>query len=96
MATLHIENTVRDFTEWKAVFDKFDRFRADRHVRSYRLSRQVDDPSRVSIDMDFDTLEQAAAFRQALEQVWGTPQSKEQIVAHATPTLHDVVEQRTL
>ena len=37
MAILHIENTVHDFDTWKAAFDKFERFRADHGVRSYRF-----------------------------------------------------------
>lgn len=96
MATLHIENTVRDFESWKAVFDKFDRLRADQKMRSYRLSRHVEDPNEVTIDMDFDTIEDATAFRGALEKIWATPQSQEQLVAHAAPRLLDLVESRTL
>jgi hypothetical protein len=94
MATLHIENTVRDFDEWKAVFDKFDRFRAEKNMRSYRLARQVDDPNKIVIDLDFDTVEDATQFRGALEQIWRTPQSQEQLVDHSAPQLYDVVEQR--
>jgi DNA mismatch repair ATPase MutS len=96
MATLHVENTVRDFDEWKSVFDKFERFRADKRMRAYRLSRQVDDLNKVTIDMDFDSVEEATSFREALEQIWQTPQSKEQLVAHETPRLYDVVEHREL
>ena len=94
MATLHIENTVRDFDEWKAVFDKFDRFRAEKGMRSYRMARQVDEPNKVIVDLDFDSVEAATEFRGALEQIWRTPQSQEQLVAHGTPLLYDVVEQR--
>jgi ribose 5-phosphate isomerase len=93
MATLHVENTVRDFEEWKAVFDKFDRFRADKGMRGYRMSRLVDDPSKVVIDLDFDSVEDATEFRGALEQIWQTPQSKQHLVSHATPLLYHVVEQ---
>jgi hypothetical protein len=94
MTTLRIENAVRDFEEWKAVFDKFDRFRAEKGVRAYRMSRQADDPSKVVVDMDFDSLEEATAFRGALEQIWQTPQSKDQLVSHDAPVLYEVVEQR--
>ena len=96
MATLRVENTVRDFEAWKAVFDKFDRFRAEKGMRAYRMSRQVDDPNNVVVDLDFDLLDEAADFRVALEQIWQTPQSKEQLVSHETPRLYDVVEQRRL
>lgn len=96
MATLHIENTVRNFDEWKAVFDKFDRFRAEKGMRAYRMARLVDDPNQVTVDLDFDSREDALAFRGALEQIWQTPQSKEQLVSHEPLRLYELVEQRRL
>jgi hypothetical protein len=94
--TLHIENTVRDYDSWKAVFDKFDRFRVDKGVRSYRLSRDPGQLNRVTIDLDFDSHDEAAAFRGALEQIWTTPQSREQLIEHEPPQILEVVEHRTL
>ena len=96
MTTLHIENTVRDFDEWKAAFDKFERFRADKGVRSYRLARELADPNRVVIDLDFDSAEEATVFRGALEQIWRTPRSRHELVAHTAPTVYEVVETRVL
>lgn len=95
MTTLHIENTVRDFDAWKEVFDKFDAFRRDGGVRSYRLARHQADPQRVVIDLDFDDDASAAAFGGALAKVWGTPQSRQQLVSHSAPQLLHVVEVRT-
>jgi len=94
MTTLRIQNTVKDFDEWKAVFDKFDRFRTEKGMRSYRMSRRVDEPSDVVVDLDFDSLEAATAFRAALEQIRQTPQSKGQLVSYEAPVLYDLVEQR--
>jgi hypothetical protein len=94
MATLRIENTVKDFDEWKAVFDKFDRFRAEKGMRAYRMSRRVDEPNVVVVDLDFDSVEAATAFGGALEQIWRTPQSKDELVSHETPRLYEVVEVR--
>lgn len=96
MATLHVENTVRDYDTWRGVFDKFERFRADNGVRSYRLSRRVDDEHQVLIDLEFDTVEEAVAFRGALEKIWQTPQSREQLIAHATPVVCEVDVERSL
>jgi len=96
MATLHIENTVRDFDTWKDVFDKFERFRADQGVRSYQLYRQAADPSKVAVDLHFDTSEEAMAFSGALQQIWRTPQSKEQLVEHSEPVLYEVITDRDL
>jgi hypothetical protein len=96
MPSLHVENTVQDFDEWKTVFDKFDRFRAEKGVRSYRLAREVEDPHKITIDLDFDSHEEAVAFRGALEQIWQTPQSREQLVRHEPPRMFEVVVQRAL
>ena len=52
MTTVHIENTVRDFDTWKANFDKYERFRAEQGVQSYRVSRSLAEPSEVLIDLD--------------------------------------------
>lgn len=94
MVTLHIENTVHDYDAWKGVFDKFDRFRADHGVRSYRLSRRVDDGNQITVDLEFGTAEQAIAFRGALEQIWRTPQSREQLIDHGTPVLYEVADEK--
>ena len=96
MATLHIENTVKDYAAWKAAFDKFDRFRADKGVRSYQVYQLAGDPNQVTIDLHFDDAETAVSFRGALEQIWSTPQSKEQLVGHSSPMLYQVVEDRDL
>ena len=91
MATLHIENVVRDFDTWKAAFDKFEAFRTEHGVRAYRLSRSVTEPERVVVDLDFDSAPAATSFGEALEGIWRTPQSKEQLVSHSTPELFDLV-----
>lgn len=96
MTTVHIENTVHDFAAWKTVFDKFERFRVEKGMRGYRMSRLVEDPNHVTIDLDFDSVETATAFRSALERIWSTPQSQAQLAAHGTLRLYDVVEERTI
>lgn len=94
--TLHIENTVHDYESWKQVFDRFDRFRAERGVRAYRLARRTDDDHQIVIDLDFDSPDEATAFGAALEKVWRSPQSQQHLVQHETPTTFEVVEERTL
>lgn len=96
MATLRTENQVRDYEAWKAVFDKFERFRAERNVRSYRVCRDAADPSNVSVELDFDSVEDAITFKGALEQIWATPQSQEQLISHATPKLYELAESKVL
>jgi len=95
MTTLHIENTVKDFDSWKAAFDKFERFREDKGVRSYRVSRYVGDDQGVTVQLDFDSVEDAAAFQTELEKIWRTPQSQQQLIEHGTPRMLEVVVDRT-
>jgi hypothetical protein len=96
MATLHVENQVHDYESWKGVFDKFDRERRDRGVRSYRIVRGHDDPNAVIIDMEFDSTTRAEEFREFLRGVLGTPQSRGQLVDHRPPTIFELDEERTL
>ena len=96
MVTLHMENTVRDFEAWKQNFDKFDRVRADNGVRSYRVARQVEDGNRFTVDLEFDDVATATAFRGALEKIWATPHAKELLVSHSPAVIYQVADQRTL
>ena len=91
MNSLLIRNTVRDYDSWKAVFDKFERFREEHGVRSYRVLRAADDGSDVQVILDFDSPEEAIEFRGRLEQIFETPQSREQLVEHEPPALMEVV-----
>lgn len=90
-STLHIENTVRDYESWKAAFDRFERFRADHGVRAYRISRQVADPSRVDVDLEFASGAEATAFCGHLERIWATPQSRAELVTHSAPVLMETL-----
>jgi hypothetical protein len=92
MTTLRIENTVRDYDDWKAAFDKFDRARRDRGVRSYRLSRSHGDPRQVAIDLEFDDPVRAEEFGEFLQEVWRTPQSQGVLADHRPPRVLEVLE----
>jgi hypothetical protein len=96
MVTLHMENTVRDFEAWKQTFDKFSRFRADNGVRSYRVARQVEDGNSFTVDLEFDDVPTATAFRGALEKIWATPQSEEQLVSHSRAVIYEVADHQVV
>jgi hypothetical protein len=96
MTTLQIRNRVHDYDQWKTVFDKFHRFRHDNDVRAARVVRDLEDPQRVEIHLEFDDSAAATAFRAKLLNVWGTPQSQAQLVDHEQPTILDLVEVRAL
>jgi hypothetical protein len=94
MTTVHIENTVQDFDTWKANFDKFERFRAEQGVQSYRVSRSVTAPNEVLIDLEFRDEIAAQAFLPKLDQIMNSPQARTQLTRHSVPRLYAVVTER--
>ena len=91
MNSLLIRNQVHDYDSWKAVFDKYERFREEHGVRSYRVLRRADDERDVQVILDFDSETAALDFRGRLEQILATPQSRAQVVSHEEPMLLEVV-----
>ena len=72
MQTLHIQHPITDFATWASAFERFGDVRRQAGVRSQRVRRPVDDPNYVVIDLDFDSTDEAVAFRRFLEtSVWG-------------------------
>ena len=67
MYILRIEHPVADYDAWKAAFDSDPIGRERSGVRRYRIMRTTDDPSHVTIDLEFDSLGEAEAARAALE-----------------------------
>ena len=94
MTTVHIENTVQDFDAWKTNFDKYERFRAEHGVQSYRVSRSVTEPNEVLIDLEFCDETAAQAFLPKLEQIMNSPQARTQLTRHSAPQLYAVVTER--
>lgn len=93
MDTLHIENTVKDYDAWKQAFDAYAPTRDRMGVRAHRITRHLDAPDRIDVDLDFDTREEAAAFATFLEtKVWPTPRSRSLVVDHSTPRIVNLVE----
>ena len=74
MATLHIEHPIADFAVWTAAFARFATARAEAGVLRHRVSRPVDDPRYVVVDLDFATADQASRFLAFLrDTVWSSP-----------------------
>ncbi len=91
MNSLLIRNQVHDYDSWKAAFDKYERFREEHGVRTYRVLRRADDQHDVQVILDFDDEASALDFRGRLEQILATPQSRAQLVEHDGPVLLEVV-----
>ena len=76
MPTLRIEHPVPDFEAWKQAFDNDPLGREQSGVRRYRVFRSIDDPTYVMVDMEFDSVDQAQAMREALRGLWDRVQAE--------------------
>ncbi|MDH4353826.1 MAG: hypothetical protein OEW41_07575, partial [Actinomycetota bacterium] len=68
----HAEFTVGDYDQWKALFDSDPAGRQAGGVRSYRISRGVQNPNHVLLDLNFDDAPTAEAFLERLRPVWAS------------------------
>jgi hypothetical protein len=81
MTTLRIEHPVTSFEAWKAQFDRFASLRAEAGVQGHRISRPVDDPKYVLIDLEFADAEHAQRFEGILrERIWPNPENAPALV----------------
>jgi len=70
MTILQIEHAVPNFDAWKKAFDSDPVGREQGGVRRYRVSRPIDNPNYVIVDLEFDSSAKAEAFRAALHELW--------------------------
>ena len=70
MILLHIEHSVTNFDNWKASFDSFAELREKSGVQTYRISRTIDNPDLVSIDLELSSLDGAKSLLTAVQQIW--------------------------
>ena len=88
MVTLHIEHAITDFETWIDAFARFADARREAGVLAHRVQRPCSDPRYVLVDLDFDTEEAAAAFRQFLETVvWAVPENAPALAGKPKATL---------
>ena len=79
MAILQFEHAIKDFSMWKAAFDRDPIDRRGLGVRRHRVFRPLDDPHYVLGQLEFDTADQARNCEAALRRLWRSP--------HAAPAL---------
>jgi hypothetical protein len=58
---------------WQQAFDSDPADRKGSGVTHYRISRDIDDPNFVTIDLDFSTTAGAQKLLEFMEQVWAGP-----------------------
>jgi ribosomal protein L35AE/L33A len=90
VVTLHIEHPIFDFARWKNAFDSDPVNREKSGVRRYQISRPIDDPNYVMIDLEFDTTGKAEALLAAMRNVWRNVDGK--IMANPQVRIVEVVE----
>lgn len=74
MPTLHIEHPITDLDTWVAAFNRFSEARAGAGVTAQRVHQPTDDDKYIYVDLDFDSVEAATAFKVFLETVvWASP-----------------------
>jgi hypothetical protein len=89
MATLHIEHAITDLQTWLGAFTRFEDARRKAGVRAQSVRQPVDDDKYIYVTLDFDGVEEAAAFKSFLETtVWSS--------ADASPALGGTPKARVL
>ena len=76
MPILQIEHPVPNFEGWKKAFDSDPVGRQQGGVRRYKISRRIDDPNFVIIDLEFDKLSDAENFLSSLRNLWSRVEGK--------------------
>jgi hypothetical protein len=75
-ATLQIEHPITDLQTWLGAFTRFEDARKRAGVRTQRVRQPVDDDKYIYVTLDFDSVEEAAAFKHFLETtVWSSPEA---------------------
>jgi hypothetical protein len=76
MATLHIEHPITDLETWLGAFGRFGEARSNAGVTAQRVHQPIDDDRYILVELDFETVEQAEAFKGFLEtNVWSNPEA---------------------
>ncbi|MDN4645483.1 hypothetical protein [Arthrobacter sp. PsM3] len=89
MYTLQIEHAIKDFGMWRTAFDRDPVNRAASGVTAHRISRPVEDPHYVVVELDFERRSQAEALLANLRaNVWTS--------AAAAPALQSAPKTRIL
>jgi hypothetical protein len=92
---VQLEHPVRDFQTWKATFDRDPVDRKGSGVRSYQIYRPTDDPNFVAVDLEFDNVGEAEAFKVALLELWRSPQAMSALSGAPRVRVVDIVERKS-
>ncbi len=92
MPTLHIDHAISDLTVWRGAFDPLGEVRRQAGVTQEVVRQPVDDPHRIIVDLDFDTLEHAEAFLDFLQtSIWAVPANAPALVGSPSAVILETV-----
>jgi hypothetical protein len=91
---VQLEHPIRNFDSWKAAFDRDPVAREASGVRRYQIYRPIDDPNFIAVDLEFDSRDEADAFKLALEQLWRSPQAAPALGGTPRVRIVDMVEKK--
>lgn len=94
MIILHIEHAIRDFDTWKKAFESDPAGRERSGVRRYQISRPIDDPNYVMIDLAFESTTIAEAFLAKMRQVWQSTPAMAALTDSPRTRIVEVVESK--
>lgn len=95
MHVVQLEHPVRDFQAWKSTFDRDPIDRKGSGVRSYQIFRPTDDSNYVVVDLEFDSLGKAEAFKLALQELWRSPQAMSALNGTPRVRVVEMVERKS-
>lgn len=70
MAQLRLQYTIGDFDAWRKLFDADPLDRAGSGVRRVLVTRGVDAPDLLFVDLEFETVEEARTMLGRFEELW--------------------------
>jgi cytidylate kinase len=95
VVTLRIDVKVRDYDMWRQAFEGDAGGREMSGVRRYRIFRPVDIHDQVSLDLDFDSRNDAEGFLTILrEEVWNSPEKAPAKLGTPETRLVELVESK--
>jgi hypothetical protein len=93
MPTVQFEHAIRDFTTWKAAFDRDPIDRQGLGVRRHWVARPLDDPNYVVGELEFDTTAEAQACGIALRDLWNSSAAAAALIGAPRLRIVETVEE---
>jgi len=94
MFILRIEHPVPDFENWRKAFDNDPIGRKKSGVTQYRIYRPVDNTRFASIELEFQTKQEAENALDALKRLWKNVEGK--VMMDPATSISELIESTTL